>query len=295
MSILSFGSLNIDHVYQLDHLVSSGETIAAKHYSVHPGGKGLNQSVAMVKAGLQVFHAGRIGVDGTWLKTFLQDAKVDCHLLHCSADEHTGHAIIQVSSQGENSIVLYGGANKGWTVNAVKALFTLQMWDAIICQNEMNCLDILLNEAYQRNIPVVFNAAPYSISLRNVALHRLHSLVVNETEAMTLAEESTIAKAFARLKILYPQIRIVLTLGAKGAWASYNGKDFQQSAYPTKVIDTTAAGDTFVGYYVASLFRYNPDDLPSALALGSKAASLTIRHAGAAESIPNLEQVKPRS
>ena len=110
MQILNFGSLNVDYVYSLDHIVMGGETISSKELNIFPGGKGLNQSVALARAGAQVYHAGCVGLDGQLLIDTLSGDGVDLTYLK-TVDEKSGHAIIQVSADGENSIVLYAGAN----------------------------------------------------------------------------------------------------------------------------------------------------------------------------------------
>ncbi len=289
LPVLSFGSLNIDHVYQLDHIVRPGETTSASAYAVYPGGKGLNQSLAMARAGLPVCHAGRVGGEGLWLCDVLAESGVNCGHIVKLDGAHTGHAIIQVAGNGQNSIVLYGGANQGWTEAAITRLFA-QDWRAIVCQNEMNGLPILLRCARKKNIPVIFNAAPYSTDLEiaEAEFHSLHSLLVNETEAMELAGRDDIAMAFAELKIRYPNVRLVLTLGEAGLQAAYRGRDYLIPAFPAKLVDTTAAGDTFAGYYAASILGQFPgkNDLETALLLGSRAAALAVSRAGAAPSIP---------
>ena len=296
MPVLSFGSLNIDHVYQLDHIVRPGETLAAIEpggYAVHPGGKGLNQCLAIARAGMSVCHAGRIGSDGVWLRTFLEDNGVDCAFTQCSEGYHTGHAMIQVAREGQNSIVLYRGANHSWTDTAVKQLFMSatippDSYLAVVCQNEMNGLQTLLDCAHAHHSPVIFNAAPYSQDLQKLDLTRLHTLLVNETEAMELARASSVETAFNLLKGRMPNSRLVMTLGAEGVWGSYNRQDYRLPAYPVQLVDTTAAGDTFAGYYTAEILK--DGDFPAALRAGSRAAALAVGRAGAAPSIPYLAE-----
>ena len=289
MPVLSFGSLNIDHVYQLPHIVRPGETVAADSYTIHPGGKGLNQCLAMARAGLQVCHAGRVGKGGLWLCELLQEAGVDCRFIEYCEQQYTGQAIVQVCPEGQNSIVIYGGANQSWTVAAVQQLFSdssANNWQAVVCQNEMNGLPALLDNAYGRNIPVIFNAAPYGPALQGLDLSPLHTLLVNETEAMELAGAYSIEAAFSQLKKRYPTVRLIMTLGADGLWASYQQQDYSLPAFPAELVDSTAAGDTFAGYYAASILNYR--DFEAALVLGSRAAALAVNRAGAAPSIPYL-------
>ena len=295
--VLSFGSLNIDYVYDLPHIVRPGETLAASQVTIHAGGKGLNQSLAMARAGLSVTHAGRVGPQGLWLLDVLTESGVDCRGIHCCEDEHTGHAMILVEAGGQNSIVLYGGANQGWTEAAIEALFVAEkpaapkIWSAVVCQNETNGLDKLLACAQQRQVPVIFNAAPYSLALQRLDLSTLHTLLVNETEAIELAGCDVIDEACAQLKCRYPQLRLVVTLGGDGLWASYQGQDYHLAALPADLVDSTAAGDTFTGYYVASILRQQPGDFLAALHLGRQAAALAVSRAGAAPSIPYLSEL----
>ncbi len=302
MPVLSFGSLNIDHVYQLEHIVRPGETLAAIEpggYAVHPGGKGLNQSLAMSRAGMSVCHAGRIGSDGLWLRTFLEDNGVDCTFTQCWEGYHTGHAMIQVGREGqnstvENSIVLYSGANHSWTDTAVRQLFTSatippDCYSAVVCQNEMNGLPALLDCAHTHHIPVIFNAAPYCPDLQKIDYTQLHTLLVNETEAMDLAEATSVETAFNLLKRRMPNSRLVITLGADGVWGSYRQQDYSLLAYPVPLVDTTAAGDTFAGYYTAAILK--DEDFFEALKAGSRAAALAVGRVGAAPSIPYLDEL----
>ena len=287
LPILSFGSLNIDYVYQMAHIVRPGETAAAHSYVIYAGGKGLNQSLALARAGLQVCHAGRLGREGLWLRDTLAADGIDCRHIECCEGEHTGHAIIQVGQGAQNSIMLYGGANQNWSAAAIENLFD-ESWRAIICQNEMNGLEHLFAAAQKRKIPLIFNAAPYSPALKNLEIGGLHTLLVNETEAMGLAETESIQNAFLTLKARYPDVRLVMTLGADGLWASYQGQDYRISALRVPLVDTTAAGDTFAGYYAASVLEQQ--DFEAALHLGNRAAALAVGRAGAAPSIPYIHE-----
>lgn len=289
--VLCFGSLNIDHVYQMAHIVRPGETTAAHNYAIYAGGKGLNQSLALARAGLDVFHAGRLGREGLWLRDVLADEGIDCRHIECCAEEHTGHAIIQVGQDGQNSIVLYGGANQNWNAAAIDNLFApcQKSWRAIICQNEMNGLEHLFDAAKKREIPLIFNAAPYSPDLKKLELGGLHTLLVNETEAMGLAETECIPAAFSALQSRYPDVRLVMTLGAEGLWASYQGRDYKLPALRVPPVDTTAAGDTFAGYYAASVL--GQQSFEAALHWGNRAAALAVGRAGAAPSVPYIHEL----
>ena len=161
MRLLNFGSCNIDHVYSLENIVKSGETVSTYSLELFEGGKGLNQSVAAARAGLKVFHAGCIGRDGGMLSDLLDSNGVDIRYLRVLDDERTGHAIIQVSRAGENCILLYGGANlrvdKGY-IDEVLAEFSEN--DMLLLQNEISNVDYLVDAAYKKGMTVVLNPSP---------------------------------------------------------------------------------------------------------------------------------------
>ena len=272
----------------MENIVRPGETAAAQGYAIYAGGKGLNQSLALARAGLNVCHAGRLGSEGLWLRDTLASEGIDCRHIECCEQEHTGHAMIQVGQDGQNSIVLYGGANQNWSAAAIKDLFQ-EDWQAVICQNEMNGLEHLFGVARKREIPLIFNAAPYSCALKELDLNALHTLMVNETEAMGLAEKDDIEAAFLALKERYPNVRLVMTLGADGLWASYKGQDQTLAAPSVPLVDTTAAGDTFAGYYTAAII--SRQDFLAALHLGNRAAALAVGRVGAAPSIPYIHEL----
>lgn len=180
MPILSYGSLNIDHFYQLDHIVEPGETTASKSYAICPGGKGLNQSIAMSRAGLKVVHAGKVGYDGNILLSTLAESSVDCSHVQSVASTASGHAIIQVSSDGQNSIIVHGGCNQTWEKREIQALFSKDIkWDAVVCQNEVNGLGTLFKEAELHDTPIILNTAPYHRNLDLFDFTKLHSLILN--------------------------------------------------------------------------------------------------------------------
>ena len=138
MKILSFGSMNVDHVYQVPHAVRPGETITSGDYQVFPGGKGLNQSIALARAGLEVWHAGKLGPQGLFLKALLEENGVHSEYIELS-EEPTGHAIIQVEPCGQNCIFLFGGTNRSISIEHMRrTLAHFEPGDVIVCQNEIN-------------------------------------------------------------------------------------------------------------------------------------------------------------
>lgn len=160
MKVLNFGSLNIDLVFSVDHILVPGETTSSFTLNMYPGGKGLNQSIALSRAGAVVYHAGMIGEDGKMLLDLLEKDGVNCNYV-CITNEKTGTAFIQVEHSGQNSIVLYGGANRKITKEYVdRVLNNFGKGDIILLQNEINCLDYIIEKSFEKKMTIVFNPSP---------------------------------------------------------------------------------------------------------------------------------------
>ena len=292
MSILVFGSLNIDHVYQVEHLVRPGETLPSTEYRRFQGGKGANQSVALARAGADVFHAGRIGSEGLWLRDAIAAEGVD--VTHVGLDNQpTGHAIIQVDPAGENSILLYGGANL--TVTSDDAHYVLSHFgegDWLLLQNEISSLPAILREASERGLKVAFNPAPMTPDVQGYPLDGVSLLVVNQTEGAALAgvEDASPELLVGMLQARFPDAAILLTLGGDGSLYVSGGEQIRTPAQAVEAVDTTAAGDTFIGYFLAELLAV--ESVPEALALASRAAALCVTRPGAAGSIPRRSEIE---
>ena len=295
MSILVFGSLNIDHVYQVEHLVRPGETLPSTEYRRFQGGKGANQSVALARAGADVFHAGRIGPEGLWLRDAIAAEGVD--VTHVGLDNQpTGHAIIQVDPAGENSILLYGGANL--TVTSEDAHYVLSHFgegDWLLLQNEISSLPAILLEAYERGLTVAFNPAPMTPEVLSYPLEGVFLFVVNQTEGATLAETNDVSPetVVGALQARLPNAAILLTLGGDGSLYARGGECIRTPAVAVNAVDTTAAGDTFIGYFLAELLA--GESVQKSLALASRAAALCVTRPGAADSIPRRDEIEDSS
>ncbi len=293
--ILNFGSLNIDKVYRVAHFVQPGETLAAERCDTFPGGKGLNQSIALARAGVPVCHAGMIGEDGFFLRDLLMKNHVDCSHLAVSPTVPSGHAIIQVSEEGENCILLFGGANQAITNQEIKkALDTLQPGDWVLLQNEISGIPAIIDAAAERGAKIFFNPAPMAPEVLNYPLKKLDTLIVNETEGAALAGVKTTGHeaVIASLRAKLPEVHLLMTLGARGAVYCARGNSdtvFAPACRVNKVVDTTAAGDTFIGYFMAELRQgKNPAE---AMAMAAKASAWCVARAGAACSIPRREKL----
>jgi len=290
MKILNFGSLNLDYVYKVNHMVQPGETLAAVERNVFCGGKGLNQSIALAKAGAKVCHAGLIGEEGELLRQAMLDAGVDCKFTR-TADVSTGHAIIQVDQSGQNCILLYGGANRSLTSEFIdEVLADFDNGDILLLQNEVNRLDEIVEKAYARGMKIVLNPSPFDDELKSVDFHKISLLLLNEVEGWQLTGETAPKDILSMLKRQFPQTEVVLTLGADGAWYQKGETLIYQAAYPVDVVDTTAAGDTFTGYYLAG--RAEGLDNKACLGLAAKASSVAVTRPGAAPSVPLRHELK---
>ena len=217
MKILNIGSINIDHVYEVEHFVRPGETLSSLSYTIFAGGKGFNQSVALARAGAATFHAGRVGKDAGWLLRRLQKEGVDT--AHVNVDGvATGHAIIQVIPSGENAIVLYGGANQVVTESDLaSALSSCSPKDYLLVQNETSLVAQAIRKAHERELRIVFNPAPMTSEIHNYPLGLVDIFILNETEAEGLTGRTDPDNIRVMMCEQYPEHATVLTLGDKGA------------------------------------------------------------------------------
>ena len=282
--ILNIGSLNLDYVYAVPHFVAAGETLLATRRDVFAGGKGLNQTVAAARAGAQVFHGGAVGADGDMLLDLLRDAGADVSAVS-RVDVPTGHAIIEVNPQGENSIIILGGANRAVSPETVEAaLAKVDAGDILLLQNEINGLDHIIRRAAEKGLRILFNPAPMEAAVKELPLHLLDTLIVNEGEGRTLGGDMD------ALRAAYPRQKILLTQGSRGATLWTGSERIFQPAFPVHAVDTTAAGDCFLGYYAAALAETLP--YADALRLASAASALAVQRQGAAPSIPIRREVE---
>ena len=289
MKIVNFGSLNIDHVYDVNHFVRPGETLASEDYVQFAGGKGLNQSIALARAGATVLHAGKIGPEGEWLKEKLTSAGVDTSLV-MKGLEPTGHAIIQVTPEGQNAIIVEGGANQCIRDEEIdKVLRALSNRDVLLLQNEINSIGKIIPLAKEKGARVVFNPAPITKAVKSFPLELVDILIVNEIEGAALATQESAQTILNRLVEKYPNTVIALTLSEKGVLFADKEQIIEVPAPKVDVLDTTAAGDTFVGFFISSLSSGAP--IKDALTLACQAASLSVTRKGAAESIPTLSEL----
>lgn len=289
MKVLNFGSLNLDMVYRMEHMVRKGETLAAERLDKFPGGKGLNQSVALARAGAKVFHAGNIGPDGEMLTDILKEAKVNTLYVH-TVEETTGHAVIQVDEAGDNSIMLYAGANGAVTSRQIDTVLQgFEKGDWLVLQNEINMLGEIMNQAYAKGMRIVLNPSPISPVIRTLPLEKVSIFMLNEIEGQEMTGKQEPEEILDALLQAYPGAAVVLTLGSQGSVYADAGQRIHQDIYKVKAVDTTAAGDTFTGFFISVLLETgNPQ---KALDTAAKASALAVSRKGAAPSIPVMEEV----
>ena len=290
MKILVFGSANVDHTYQMPHLVRAGETLSSRIYARNAGGKGLNQAVALGKAGNRVYFAGAIGSDGGFLHEELEHAGVNTRFLR-QVDAPTGHALIQVDENGQNAIILFSGANGQIAPEQVDE--TLQHFDAgdwVLLQNEISCGEYILRKAHEKGMHVALNPSPISAELLSWPLDRTDLFLLNEVEGEDITGETEPERMLEEMLKKYPDARVVLTLGEKGALYGAKNERLYQAAFPVKPVDTTAAGDTFTGYFLQSVVQGKP--LQEALRTAACAAAIAVSREGAGKSIPLVDEVE---
>ncbi len=291
--ITVFGSINLDQVYQMSRLPQPGETLLGDGYIQVPGGKGANQALAAKRSGAKVCMLGCVGRDANaeLALSLLREDEVDLSHLQYS-DNPTGCASIWVTQEGENSIVVYSGANGELKAenSSERVLgesdYVLLQMEVPITENEK-----LLQMAKEAGAYTVLNLAP-AMSLPETMLEHVDFLIVNEVEVAFLAaelgiEDNDIDKLIRHFSTVY-NLCCVVTLGSNGVKAGLKGEKYFVVADPVEVVDTTAAGDSFIGALCASLDR--GDSLQNALIFATRVAGLACTKMGAQTSIPYLRE-----
>lgn len=296
MKVLCFGSLNIDYTYSVPHFVQRGETLACTELRLFGGGKGLNQSIALSRAGLDVSLAGAIGEDGRFLLSELHRAGVDTRHVDVLPGVRTGHAIIQNDADGDNCILVFGGANHSTSREQIdRVLSCFGEGDVLTVQNEIRELEHLIRSARERGMRVALTPAPMNEAVKTLPLELVDYLFLNELEAAAMLDhpvEEAPLDAARELRARYGVKNAVLTLGAAGSVFSGETGEYTQAALPAEAVDTTGAGDTFAGFFLAGAL--NGFDTQRALYVASAAASIAITRCGASASIPDRDEVMER-
>ncbi len=290
MKLLNFGSCNVDYVYTVGHIVAPGETEGARGLQIFAGGKGLNQSIAAARAGVEIYHAGCIGEGGEFLSKMLEENGVDTRYLR-RADTQNGHAIIQVSDSGENSIIIYPGANGEVSREMIDGVLAdFGKGDMLMLQNEISNVGYLIERAAEIGMRIVLNPSPISDELTAIDFGKLEYIILNEGEAEKISGCKQPKEALARISQSYQSLKTVLTLGADGCIYKDCENEIYQPIFEANVKDTTAAGDTFTGYFVAGII--GGECISGALRRASCAAAIAVSRDGAAPSIPTSDEAK---
>lgn len=289
MKALTIGSMNIDHVYSVNHIVQPGETLTTSDMNIFLGGKGINQSMALAKAGATVYHSGMIGEDGEMFLDACKEYGVNSDYIK-KIDEKTGHTIIQVDENAQNCILLYGGANQCLTKEFVDDVLShFEKGDILLLQNEVNMLPYIIDKAYEKGMKIALNPSPYDEKLSACDLKKISVFLLNEIEGGQVTGLSDPEEILDKLLELYPDAQIVLTLGKDGAVYADKNNRYSQPIFKVKAVDTTAAGDTFTGYFLAGLM--SGMDIPDILKMSAKASSIAVTRPGAVGSIPYRDEV----
>tara|TARA_B100000925_G_scaffold159863_1_gene120005 strand:- start:2626 stop:3492 length:867 start_codon:yes stop_codon:yes gene_type:complete len=286
MKVLNFGSINKDFIYSVNDFVNPGETISSIKYNIKIGGKGLNQSVAISKAGQKIYHAGIINIDDTFILDKLKKWNINCENI-LLGDNPTGHAIIQVDKKGENSIIIHGGANDDIDIKFIESVLSkFNSGDILVLQNEINNIKEIIKRAHHKKMKIVFNPAPFDKEILSYDLNKISTLILNQTEGEALSKEKKPDNILKVLNSKFKNTEIILTLGEKGSIYSFKDQLLKIEAHRADTVDTTGAGDTFIGYYVAGLI--SGMNKKENLNRASEAAAIATTKIGGAESIPKI-------
>ena len=292
MKILNMGSLNIDYVYTVDHIILPGETEATSGRETFLGGKGMNQSCALAKAGAEVYHAGLIGADGQAFLDACREYGVRADFIR-TVEGPSGHTVIQIDKNAQNSILLFGGANQKLTESYIdEVLAHFDAGDLLLLQNEVNLLPYIVDKAWEKGMTVALNPSPYNEKLEKLDMGKISIFLLNEVEGFQITGHTEQDAILEKLLEMYPDARIVLTLGKDGAVYADKTQRYHQPSFPVKAVDTTAAGDTFTGYFLTGLTEGM--DVRDVLKMSAKAASIAVSRPGAVPSIPYRAEVEEK-
>ncbi|KJK19117.1 ribokinase [Pseudomonas sp. 2(2015)] len=299
-NVVVVGSLNMDLVTRAQRLPRGGETLVGESFVTVPGGKGANQAVAAARLGAQVAMVGCVGDDayGQQLRQALADEQIDCQAVSIAAGVSSGVALIVVDAASQNAIVIVAGGNGQLLPESVQQFDALlQNAEVIICQLEvpMATVAYTLERGRALGKTVILNPAPASGPLPAEWFAHIDYLIPNESEAEALSglpvNDLDSAKAAATHLLGMGVGKVIVTLGAQGALFA-DGQVFRHFPAPVvQPLDTTAAGDTFVGGFAAALARGEAQG--AAIAFGQRAAALSVTRAGAQPSIPHLSELQP--
>lgn len=285
MAVICLGSINIDHVYRVERAPAASETVAARDYTVHLGGKGANQAIAAARAGARVAMVGAIGTDGARALATLSAMGVDTAGVATREDTATGHAVILVEPSGENRIVIHAGANASVDATLIeRALGLGQPGDWLLTQNETASVAEAMAAARAKGLRTAHAAAPFEPDACAAVLPHTDLLALNAGEAAALADRLGVAPD------ALPVAMTLVTHGEDGASLFSEGKVARVPGLKVEAVDTTGAGDCFLGTLVAALDEGL--DRAEALRLANAASALAVTRPGAGEAVPTRAETE---
>jgi ribokinase len=293
------GSINRDLVVYVDGLPRPGETVFGNRFQQFPGGKGANQAVAASRLGGNVHLVGNVGADpfGKEMRDFLAGENIDTSEIAILDTAPTGIALITVDSASENSIVVVSGANMVWHTRELARL-KVEPGDIVVCQFEipLEIIESAFARAKEIGATTILNPAPVQAVPERI-LTNVNYLVVNEVElealsgaSVDLGDPASVYAAMGKLHQRVP-LAIVATLGSRGALLSGPSGDYEAKGYNVNAVDTTGAGDCFIGAFAAALAQ--SDSISHAIDFANKAAAISVTRRGAASSFPTAVEVDP--
>jgi ribokinase len=291
MKILVYGSLNIDLIFSVEHIARPGETVSGGSMTRGAGGKGANQAAALAKAGMPVYMAGKIGVDGDFLPELLRSYGVNTdYIARCEGA--TGQAVIQLEKSGQNAIVLYAGGNGAIAINEIETVLTnFGAGDVVLLQNEINHVTEIMERAKKKEMKIYLNPSPFDEKIEQLPLDLVDVFFVNEFEGAALAgtSSSNLPGTLDSLVSRFPAAGIILTAGRNGAWYGSGAVRAKGNIIDLPVVDTVGAGDTFTGYFIAARNRRFSER--ESLQIACNASSISVSRRGAMESMPFWNEV----
>lgn len=295
--LVVLGSINADHILNLESFPTPGETVTGSHYQVAFGGKGANQAVAAGRSGADIAFIACTGDDdiGERIRKQLQVDRIDVAPVSAVSGESTGVALIFVNGEGENVIGIHAGANAALSCALVDAQRErIANADALLMQLEspLDSVQLAAQIAHEHQTTVVLNPAP-ARALPDTLLSLVDIITPNETEAEKLTgvrveKDDDAAKA---AQILHAKgiDTVIITLGSRGVWASVKGEGHRVPGFKVQAIDTIAAGDTFNGALMTALLEKTP--LAEALRFAHAAAAIAVTRKGAQPSVPWRKEI----
>lgn len=258
MKVLNFGSMHLDHVYRISKLLKSGDSAFTKSLETLPGGKGVNQSIAIKRAGVDVIHAGNIGNDGELIYYTLLKEGINVDYVKRS-NEVCGHAIIHRSDEKEHTIVVHSGASKMITMDYIDEVFRdFEKEDILLVQGELNHTDYIIKSAVEKGMKCFFYPAPFLEEFKAYDLSEIETLIIHENDICTLTGIEEEEKAVAYYLKKNNSNLLVISMN-KGLL--YYDKKRKETKHTNITMDShcrTYASDVLIGYFIAGIVQNLP-------------------------------------